>query len=369
MALPGILPSRVQRAVYRRRGYRIAGDVELAPGCVIEGEEVSIGPGTSIGLGCVLRGKSITIGRRVSIGAFCIFEGRDFVIGDDTSIQEQVFAGGPMLPDSLLQLGRRVHVYQTCFLNPSRPLRIGDDTGIGGRSSIFTHGSWQSVMDGYPVTFEPVTIGKNVWLPWHVFVLPGVVIGDGATVGGGSVLNRSIPPGTLAAGVPAKVLREQGSWPREIDDDRRWDTSRQVTRLMAAYLEDAGIAVRVIEDSSDRIVIALALGGHFRRVETVRDLTAAQSRDLVVSLRLPADGSAPTARTLLGLHDRRRAGARDALAHEVESFWGRYGIRFADAEEADPSPHAGAGPEPASADPSPHTGEAHPSPRSLGVPH
>jgi acetyltransferase-like isoleucine patch superfamily enzyme len=334
MVLPGALPARVQRAIYRRRGYRIADDVALAAGSVIEADEVSIGPGTSIGLGCVLRGKSIVIGRRVSIGAFCIFEGRDIVIGDDTSIQEQVFVGGPVLPDSKLELGRRVHIYQTCFLNPSRPLTIGDDTGIGGRSSIFTHGSWQSVMDGYPVTFEPVTIGKDVWLPWHVFVLPGVVIGDGATVGGGSVLNRSIPPRTLAAGVPAKVLREQSAWPREIDDDQRWDICRQVTTLMAAYLTDAGVPVQVVEDSGDRILLALTVDSRSRRVEAVRDPTTARNHDLVISLRLPPAESAQTARTFLGLHDRRRAGPRDALVHEVENFWGRYGIRFLEVGEA-----------------------------------
>ena len=141
MALPGALPSRAQRAFYRRRGYRIADDVELAPGVVLDAEEVVIGPGTRLGLGCVLRGKSIRIGRRVTVGAFCIFEGRQIEIGNDTVVREQVFVGGPLLPDSELTLGRRVRVFQTCFLNPSRPLRIGDDTGVGGRSSIFTHGS------------------------------------------------------------------------------------------------------------------------------------------------------------------------------------------------------------------------------------
>jgi len=334
MVLPGVLPSRAQRAIYRRRGYSIAGDVELAPGTVIEADEVSIGPGTSIGLGSVLRGRSIVIGRRVTIGAFCIFEGRDFAIGDDTVVREQVFAGGPLLPDSRLELGRRVRVFQTCFLNPSRPLSIGDDTGVGGRSSIFTHGSWQSVMEGYPVTFEPVSIGSNVWLPWHVFILPGVVIGDGATIGAGSVLNRSIPAGALAAGVPAKVLRGPDEWPRAIDDDRRWEICRQVSTLMAAYFTDQGAPVEVVEDGGERIELALTVEGRSRRVEVVRDPAAATGSDVVVSLRLAPAGPPAGTRTFLGLLDRRRAGERDALSHEVEDFWARYGIRFVDVGEA-----------------------------------
>jgi len=334
MVLPGALPSRAQRAVYRRRGYRIADDVELAPGTVIDADEVSIGPGTRIGLGSVLRGRSIVIGRRVTISAFCIFEGRDIAIGDDTVIREQVFVGGPLLPESRLELGRRVRVFQTCFLNPSQPLSIGDDTGVGGRSSIFTHGSWQSVMEGYPVAFESVEIGRDVWLPWHVFILPGVVIGDGATIGAGSVINRSIPAGALAAGVPAKVLREAEDWPRRIDDDRRWEICRQVTTLMAAYFTDQGAPVSVTQDTGERVQLALTVDGRPRQIEVVRDSVAATSSDLVISLRLPPAEPPPSARTFLGLVDRRRAGERDALSHEVEDFWARYGIRFVDRSEA-----------------------------------
>ena len=281
----------------------------------------------------MLRGKSIKIGRRVVIGAFCIFEGRDFVIGDDTVVREQVFAGGPLLPDSRLELGRRVRVVSTCFLNPSRPLTIGDDTGVGGRSSIFTHGSWQTILEGYPVVFEPVDIGKNVWLPWHVFILPGVSIGDNATIGAGSVINRPIPAGVLAAGVPAKVLREAESWPRGIDDDQRWVICCQVTRLMADYFSDQGAPTQLVEDGPDRLRLTLAVEGRSRVIEVVRDPSEAQGTDVVIGLRFPmrlAEGAPVTA---LGLLERRRAGVRDSLSRELEDFWARYGIRFADADE------------------------------------
>jgi acetyltransferase-like isoleucine patch superfamily enzyme len=341
MIVPGLLPSRAQRAIYRRRGYRIAGDVELAPGAVIEADEVSIGSGSSIGMGCVLRGRSIVIGRGVKISAFCIFEGRDFLIGDDTTVREQVFIGGPLMPDSRLKLGRRVHIFHSCFLNPSRPLSIGDDTGVGGRSSIFTHGSWQNIMKGYPVAFEPVSIGREVWLPWHVFILPGVVIGDGATIGAGSVVNRSIPEGVLAAGVPAKVLRQADSWPQSIDDDQRWRICRDVTMLMSTYFDEQGAPVRIAEDTANRIQLVLDVDGQTRCIEVVRDPESAQSSDLLVSLRLPSGEQLASKRTCLSLVDRRRAGLRDALSREVESFWGRYGLRFVDAAEPRPDGQLG----------------------------
>lgn len=51
-------------------------------------------------------------------------------------------------------------------------------------------------------------IGKNCFIGAHSIILPGVTIGDGSIVAAGSVVNRDIPPGSIAAGNPAKVIRE-----------------------------------------------------------------------------------------------------------------------------------------------------------------
>jgi serine acetyltransferase len=54
---------------------------------------------------------------------------------------------------------------------------------------------------------EPVKLEENVWLGARVIVLRGVTIGEGSVIGAGSVVTRSIPPRSLAAGIPAKVIR------------------------------------------------------------------------------------------------------------------------------------------------------------------
>ncbi|PZT55218.1 sugar O-acetyltransferase [Paenibacillus silvae] len=54
---------------------------------------------------------------------------------------------------------------------------------------------------------KPVTIGNDVWLSANVTVCGGVTIGDGCVIGAGSVVTRDIPPNTLAAGVPCRVIR------------------------------------------------------------------------------------------------------------------------------------------------------------------
>ena len=55
-----------------------------------------------------------------------------------------------MLPESSLHIGKNTIVMQYTFLNPTKPLTIGDGTGIGGHCLLFTHGSWQDQLKGYP---------------------------------------------------------------------------------------------------------------------------------------------------------------------------------------------------------------------------
>lgn len=54
----------------------------------------------------------------------------------------------------------------------------------------------------------PITVGDNVWIGTHVSVLPGVRIGSNTVIGAGSVVNRDIPDGVVAAGNPCRVIRK-----------------------------------------------------------------------------------------------------------------------------------------------------------------
>ncbi len=54
---------------------------------------------------------------------------------------------------------------------------------------------------------EPVIIGKNVWIGMNSIVLKGVTIGDNSLIGAGSIVNKSIPANSFAAGSPARIIK------------------------------------------------------------------------------------------------------------------------------------------------------------------
>ena len=88
---------------------------------------------------------------------------------------------------------------------------IGDNTSIGDRSIITAHANIPSntpLKKIYPRTVKQTRIGKNVWIMPNVTIAPGVTIGDEVVVATGSVVTKDIPSRSLAAGVPAKVVKD-----------------------------------------------------------------------------------------------------------------------------------------------------------------
>ena len=61
-----------------------------------------------------------------------------------------------------------------------------------------------------PLVSAATRIEDRCWLGAHVTVLKGVTIGKGTVVGAGSVVTKSLPPGVVAVGVPAQVIKKVG---------------------------------------------------------------------------------------------------------------------------------------------------------------
>jgi acetyltransferase-like isoleucine patch superfamily enzyme len=331
MLLLGWLPSALKKMVYRGMGYRVGKGVHLALGSLIIGRTVEIGDFTTVGFFSIVRARSIKIGRHVSIGAATIIDTERVEIGDDAKINEQVFVGGPVDPDSYIKIGKRTIIMQMSFLNPTKPLIIGDDTGIGGHCLLFTHGSWLSQIDGYPVTFAPITLGKNVWLPWRVFILPGVTVGDNVVIGANSLVTKSLPSNSLAAGSPAKIIAE--NYPPALSEEKRTAILTNIFGEFQKYLEyfqykvtknqlDAATELSIAgERGTFRLVYLPEKNANARNAATCDLLVIDYAEDATEATSLG------TAAMKVNLRQKHRIGSSDA-GEEFVHYISRYGVRF-----------------------------------------
>lgn len=90
-------------------------------------------------------------------------------------------------------------------------IRLGKDCRIGDMTMILDcdfHEVDPVTRNEGPGTTAPVALGDNVWIGSRVIILKGVTIGDNSVIAAGSVVTKSIPANTVAAGIPAKVIRE-----------------------------------------------------------------------------------------------------------------------------------------------------------------
>lgn len=333
LVLFGWLPSPVKILAYRLfLRYKIGRHVHISFGGVVIGKTVELGDHVEIGFLAVVQGETIRIGRHSSVGTFSYLSCNSIAIGEDAKIREQVYVGGPQLPESKFVLGSRTIILQLTNINPTKPVVIGDDTGIGGHCLIFTHGAWANVLDGYPVTYEPVTLGKSVWLPWRVFVMPGSTIGDGTVIGANSLVSGKIPPQSLAVGSPAKVIRSAPDFPKQLSAADRAKLVAEIVEEFDRFLRHDGVTV----DEQP----PLRLYRYHRKVWRLVWLRSGTRADALT----PARGDTVFSETALSnaaradftkhgvywldLEGRTRSEGGSRLTEELALFLGRYGVRL-----------------------------------------
>jgi acetyltransferase-like isoleucine patch superfamily enzyme len=90
-------------------------------------------------------------------------------------------------------------------------ISIGEDVVISKNVTIRDSDNHHLLYNGY-VSSKPIKIGNHVWIGINATILKGVTIGDGAIIAAGSVVTKDVPPRTLVAGVPAKIIKTDIEW-------------------------------------------------------------------------------------------------------------------------------------------------------------
>jgi acetyltransferase-like isoleucine patch superfamily enzyme len=327
----GMLPSPLKKAYYRMKGYKIGKNVSISLGAVIIGKNVSIGDGVKIGFLTMIRSKDIDIRRFVKIGSMSVIDTEKLFIDDDARINEQVFIGGMKTPHSSLHLGKRTIIMQLSYLNPTLPIKIDDDSGVGGHCLFFTHGSWNNQLEGYPVKFAPITLGKKVWLPWRVFLMPGVTIGDNVVIGANSLISSDIPSNSLAAGAPAKVIRQD--FPKRPDEQQKAEMLNTIYNDFIEYLVYCGISLEKIDNSGGFDININQQGNKsILKYSANNSIEAPSESNNALVVYEASEGQVSSYlsqgwKMVLSINNNLRIGSSDA-GEEMATFFSRYGVRF-----------------------------------------
>jgi maltose O-acetyltransferase len=132
-----------------------------------------------------------------------------------TELLGSLGADAEVRPPFYCDYGFHTHIGARTFINfglvalDVAPIKIGDDVQVGPYVQLLTpthplepeprRAKWEAA--------EPIAISENVWLGGGVIVCPGVTIGADTVVAAGAVVTRDLPPGVLAVGAPARVVR------------------------------------------------------------------------------------------------------------------------------------------------------------------
>lgn len=163
------------------------------------------------------------VGKNVKVGPHFDIYGNEFIsIGDNFVASERLrlnawnsYNGEKTDVTPELIIMENVNFNDNCYISCANKIVI--ESGVLFGSNVFvcdnSHGQNSLAEIDIPPAQRklyskgPVHIGRNVWLGRNVCVMPGVTIGENSVIGANAVVTHDIPPGSIAAGAPARVIK------------------------------------------------------------------------------------------------------------------------------------------------------------------
>ncbi len=167
-------------------------------------------PSAAISHSNIVWGKKVFVGEQVLI--YQDHAGGAVEVGSDVHLHRGVLIQTG--ENGTVTIGDKTHIQPYSRISAYRgSVKIGCGVEIAPNCSFYPYN--HAMEPGVPINEQPlltqggITIGDHAWLGVGVIVLDGVNIGEGAVVGAGSVVTEDVPPGGVAVGVPARVVKHR----------------------------------------------------------------------------------------------------------------------------------------------------------------
>jgi acetyltransferase-like isoleucine patch superfamily enzyme len=165
--------------------------------------------------------RRIKLGERVMIGEGCFLDAHSLTgritLGDDVWLSRGCYVLAHR--DAEVRIDDRAYIGHRCLLYGTAGLCVGQDVLMANDVQLIcgnhTFARRDVPIRAQPPEGHPIVIEDDVWLGASTIVLGGVTVGTGSVVGAGAVVTRSLPPYSIARGVPAKIVGVRGEDPAE----------------------------------------------------------------------------------------------------------------------------------------------------------
>ncbi len=129
----------------------------------------------------------------------------------DMSDNSVIYWGAEIRAPYLLKIGRGTIIGDKCLLDARNRIEIGSNVNFSSNVSLYSeqHDHRDRFFACNSDESFRIKIDDRAWIGPNVVILPGVHIGEGAVVGAGSIVTKDVPPFSIAAGMPAKVIAQR----------------------------------------------------------------------------------------------------------------------------------------------------------------
>ncbi len=143
------------------------------------------------------------------IGVFRIYKGGNVNINGNVKIARdcKIYVAGDLI------IGSGTYINPNSMVFVRTKILIGENCAISWNCQIIDDDMHSILIDGEQVnTPKPIIIENHVWIGSGVKIFKGVTIGEGSIIAAGSIVTKSIPPHSLTAGIPARVIKDNIKW-------------------------------------------------------------------------------------------------------------------------------------------------------------
>lgn len=219
-----------------------------------------IGKDCKIHPSAVINIKNGYIGDRTIIEANAVIEGNYVVFGKESFVGRNVLIGGGSCFDktSSIIVGDWFHVGFGSHINTAREVKIGNEVALSMNTRLFTHSAFlDSYSLGFDSKWEGITIGNNCAIYGSTNINPGIHIGSNVVVGPHTLVNKDLPDGCFAAGIPVKIIK-QNFLPKEKTINEKEHLMNQIIEQIYNRSELDELTIKIEFDKSTESLLVLS---------------------------------------------------------------------------------------------------------------